>query len=123
TVICRAQPTLAWDLGDTGGTVALRMPDDEIALALLTRTGPLAVSSANRHGRPAATSVLEAATALGDRVEVYLDGGPSRGGVASTIIDATGPTLRIVRAGALSLDELTAVVPEITDVERPGDDG
>ncbi|WP_454084033.1 L-threonylcarbamoyladenylate synthase [Georgenia sp. Marseille-Q6866] len=123
TVICRAQPTLAWDLGDTGGTVALRMPDDEIALALLTRTGPLAVSSANRHGRPAATTVLEAATALGDRVEVYLDGGPSRGGVASTIIDATGPTLRIVRAGALSLDELTAVVPEITDVERPASDG
>src|SRR5690606_39643829 len=61
-------------------------------------------------------------TALGDRVEVYLDGGPSRGGVASTIIDATGPTLRIVRAGALSLDELTAVVPEITDVERPASD-
>ncbi|XNQ43209.1 L-threonylcarbamoyladenylate synthase [Georgenia phoenicis] len=123
TVICRAQPTLAWDLGDTGGTVALRMPDDEIALALLTRTGPLAVSSANRHGRPAATTVLEAATALGDRVAVYLDGGPSRGGVASTIVDATGPTLRIVRAGALSLDELTAVVPETADVERPADDG
>src|SRR5690606_18321300 len=66
TIICRAQPTLAWDLGDTGGTVALRMPDDEVALALLTKTGPLAVSSANRHGGPAATTVLEAATALGE---------------------------------------------------------
>nr|WP_324650044.1 L-threonylcarbamoyladenylate synthase [Georgenia sp. H159] len=115
TVICRAQPTLAWDLGETGGTVALRMPDDEVALALLTRTGPLAVSSANRHGQPSATTVLEAATALGDRVEVYLDGGPSRGGVASTIIDATGPTLRIVRAGALSREELAAVVPELAE--------
>lgn len=118
TVICRAQPTLAWDLGETGGTVALRMPDDEVALALLTRTGPLAVSSANRHGQPAATTVLEAATALGDRVEVYLDGGPSRGGVASTIVDATGPTLRIVRAGALSRAELAAVVPELTEPEE-----
>ncbi len=116
TIICAAQPTLAWDLGDTGGTVALRMPDDEVALALLSRTGPLAVSSANRHGRPAATTVLEAATALGDRVEVYLDGGTSPGGVASTIVDATGPTLRIVRAGALSRDQLTAVVPEIEPV-------
>lgn len=113
TVICRAQPTLAWDLGDTGGTVALRMPDDDVALALLTRTGPLAVSSANRHGGPAATTVLEAATALGDRVEVYLDGGPSRGGVHSTIVDATGTPPRIVRAGALSREELAAVVPDI----------
>jgi len=124
TIICRAQPTLAWDLGDTGGTVALRMPDDEVALALLTRTGPLAVSSANRHGRPAATTVLEAATALGDSVDVYLDGGPSRGGVASTIVDATGPTLRIVRAGALSLAELAAVVPGVVGPDgESGDAG
>ena len=123
TVICRAQPTLAWDLGDTGGTVALRMPDDEVALALLTRTGPLAVSSANRHGQPAATTVLEAAAALGDRVEVYLDGGPSRGGVASTIVDATGPTLRIVRAGALSREDRAAVVADIADIDDGAEDG
>ncbi len=126
TIICRAQPTLAWDLGDTGGTVALRMPDDEVALALLTRTGPLAVSSANRHGQPAATTVLEAATALGDRVEIYLDGGPSRGGVASTIIDATGPTLRVVRDGALGLAELRAVVPDVEGADgaaAPGGSG
>jgi len=115
TIICRAQPTLAWDLGDTGGTVALRMPDDEIALALLTRTGPLAVSSANRHGEPAATTVEEAVSALGEQVEVFLDGGTSPGGVASTIVDATGPVLRVVRAGALSREELAAVVPDIGD--------
>ena len=110
TIICRAHSTLAWDLGDTGGTVALRMPDDEVALDLLTRTGPLAVSSANRHGRPAAQTVLEAATALGDRVAVYLDGGDSPGGEVSTIVDATGPVPRIVRDGALSHEELAAVV-------------
>src|SRR5699024_1546667 len=78
----------------------------------------LAVSSANRHGRPAATTVLEAATALGDAVEVYLDAGTSRGGVASTILDATGPVLRVVRAGALTLSDLIAVVPEIEDPEN-----
>ncbi|MEE6288082.1 L-threonylcarbamoyladenylate synthase [Georgenia sp. MJ173] len=117
TIICRAQPTLAWDLGDTGGTVALRMPDEETALALLARTGPLAVSSANRNGRPAATTVLEAATALGDAVSVYLDGGPTSGSVPSTIIDATGEVLRIVREGALSLAQLAEVAPELAPTE------
>ncbi|MDD9206030.1 L-threonylcarbamoyladenylate synthase, partial [Georgenia sp. 10Sc9-8] len=76
TVVCRAQPSLAWDLGDTGGTVALRMPDDEVALALLRRTGPLAVSSANLSGRGAATTVAEAQEYFGTGVTVYLDGGP-----------------------------------------------
>src|SRR5699024_12267487 len=66
TVILTAQRSLTWDLGETRGTVALRMPDDETALELLRSTGPLAVSSANRHGRPAALSVLDAATQLGD---------------------------------------------------------
>lgn len=120
TVICRAQPMLAWDLGDTAGTVALRMPDDEIALELLATTGPLAVSSANRATDAPATSVLEAATALGDAVGVYLDGGPSRGGVASTIIDATGPQLRIVRDGALSRELLARTAPELADDDDTG---
>ena len=115
TIICRAQPTLAWDLGDTGGTVALRMPDHELALALLSRTGPLAVSSANRNGKPPATTVLEAATALGDAVGVYLDDGPTPGTVPSTIIDATGERPRIVRDGALSAERLAEVAPELLE--------
>ena len=113
TVICRAQPSLAWDLGDTGGTVAVRMPDHPAALALLTRTGPMAVSSANRTGSPAAMSAQEAADQLGDAVALYLDGGPAPGGVASTIIDATTPELRVVRAGAIDLAALRAVVPRV----------
>lgn len=113
TIICRAQPTLAWDLGDTGGTVALRMPDDEIALALLERTGPLAVSSANRSGRSPATTVTEAAAALGDEVLVYLDGGRAQGLVPSTIVDATGEVPRIVRDGALGAERLAEVAPDI----------
>lgn len=115
TVILRAQPSLQWDLGDTGGTVALRMPDHPAALALLKRTGPLAVSSANKSGSPAALDVADANQQLGDSVAVYLDGGQAPGGVASTIVDATGPTLRIVREGAVTLEALR----EVADVEGP----
>lgn len=111
TVIVNAQPTLMWDLGDTRGTVALRMPDDPCALALLRRTGPLAVSSANLSGSPAALTAADAAEQLGDAADIYLDAGPARGAVASTIIDATGPELQIVRHGALGVTELAAVAP------------
>lgn len=109
TVICRAQPSLAWDLGETGGTVAVRMPDHPAALALLRRTGPLAVSSANLTGSPAARTAAEAQDQLGDAVDVYLDSGAAPGGVASTIVDATTPRLRVVRLGALGVAELSTV--------------
>lgn len=118
TIICRAQPSLAWDLGETRGTVALRMPDHPAALALLRRTGPLAVSSANRTGRPAALTAADAFDQLGDAVAVYLDAGTVPGGVASTILDATGAGLRLVRAGAIDLSTLRAVAP----VEGPTED-
>jgi len=111
TIICRAQPSLDWDLGETRGTVALRMPDHPAALALLHRTGPLAVSSANRTGRSAALTALDALDQLGDAVDVYLDAGVAPGGVASTILDATGDGLRLVRAGAIDLEALRAVAP------------
>ena len=118
TVICRAQPSLAWDLGETRGTVAVRMPDHPAALALLRRTGPLAVSSANSTGAPAALTAADARDQLGGAVAVYLDGGPAPGGVASTIVDATTPALRVVRLGALSVDELSAVTP-VTGPDGP----
>ncbi|GIL36199.1 threonylcarbamoyl-AMP synthase [Phycicoccus jejuensis] len=110
TVVLRAQPSLAWDLGETGGTVALRMPDDEVALALLREVGPMAVSSANRHGYPSSRTVVEAATQLGASVEFYLDGGPSTGGLASTIVDCTRDEPAILRLGALSEEAVMAVV-------------
>ncbi|WP_029290433.1 L-threonylcarbamoyladenylate synthase [Cellulomonas sp. HZM] len=109
TIIVRAQPSLAWDLGETAGTVALRVPDHDTAIALLRRTGPMAVSSANRTGSPAALDAADAHAQLGDSVDVYLDAGAAPGGVASSIVDATGTTLRLVRAGAITLDELRAV--------------
>jgi L-threonylcarbamoyladenylate synthase len=106
TVVCRQQPSLTWDLGDTHNTVAVRMPDDRRALALLKQTGPLAVSSANSTGQPAAQTIEEAEEMLGGRVAVYLDGGPTSSGTPSTILDATGSTPRVLRQGAVSLEDL-----------------
>jgi L-threonylcarbamoyladenylate synthase len=110
TIVCRQQPSLRWDLGETRGTVAIRMPDDERALDLLGRTGPLAVSSANSTGHPAATTADEAEDMLGWGVEVILDGGPSNGSVASTIVDCTGSRPRVLREGAIGAEALTTVL-------------
>src|SRR5262245_20104838 len=110
TLVCAQQPSLTWDLGETKGTVAVRMPDHDVALALLERTGPLAVSSANLSGLPAATEADAAAGMLGDSFEVVLDGGPSPQGRASTILDVRGDRPRLLRLGALSLPRLDAVL-------------
>jgi tRNA threonylcarbamoyl adenosine modification protein (Sua5/YciO/YrdC/YwlC family) len=110
TIVCRQQSSLQWDLGETRGTVAVRMPDDEVALAVLERTGPLAVSSANLSGRAAARDADEAEAMLGERVEVIVDAGTTLGAEASTIVDCTGSEGRILRRGAISLDELNAVL-------------
>jgi tRNA threonylcarbamoyl adenosine modification protein (Sua5/YciO/YrdC/YwlC family) len=126
TLILKAQPSLTWDLGETKGTVALRMPDHKIALALLQETGPLAVSSANLTGEPAAITCQQAEGYLGSKVKVYLDGGSSPKGEASTILDMTDLVdvvddsgelkttgkARIVRRGALSIDKLKLVLGE-----------
>jgi L-threonylcarbamoyladenylate synthase len=110
TLVCRQQQSVQGDLGETRGTVAVRMPDDRVALAVLERTGPLAVSSANSTGAPAATDADQAVRMLGDRVAVVVDGGPARGGEASTIVDCTGGQGRVLRRGALSLADLNAVL-------------
>ncbi len=110
TLVLKAQSSLQWDLGDTFGTVAVRMPDDEVALALLAGVGPMAVTSANATGMPPATTVEQAREQLGDAVAVYLDAGPSRGVAASTILDCTGPTPVTLRSGALDQDAIDAVV-------------
>ncbi|WP_462417206.1 L-threonylcarbamoyladenylate synthase [Kytococcus sp. Marseille-QA3725] len=112
TIVVQAQPSLQWDLGETNGTVALRMPDHDLALRLLARTGPLAVTSANITGQPASTTVLEAATQLGAAVEVYLDGGKTAGNRPSTIVDCTRPSPVILRLGALSVERLEEVLGE-----------
>lgn len=110
TLVCHQQASLQWDLGDSRGTVAIRMPDHELAREILERTGPLAVSSANRTGMPAATNADQAEDMLGEDVAVIVDGGESPGSDASTIIDVTGSQGRVLRRGALSLAALNAVL-------------
>jgi tRNA threonylcarbamoyl adenosine modification protein (Sua5/YciO/YrdC/YwlC family) len=127
TVILPARESLSWDLGETKGTVALRMPNNPIALELLSETGPLAVSSANLTGRTAAATAQDAERMLGSSVSVYLDGGVAgagydsvAAGTGSTIVDATGlldasgplngGTLAIVRHGVISDEAIHAVL-------------
>jgi L-threonylcarbamoyladenylate synthase len=120
TIIFRANPAVAWDLGDTKGTVAIRMPRDDVALELLSLTGPLAVSSANKTGQLPAQSVGEAQAQLGDLVSVYLDGGVvgdtgarGSGNPGSTIIDAStldqGGSWKVRRLGVEPIDALRSV--------------
>jgi tRNA threonylcarbamoyl adenosine modification protein (Sua5/YciO/YrdC/YwlC family) len=115
TIVLEAQPSLAWDLGDTNGTVAVRVPAHPVALELLAETGPLAVSSANLTGQPAATTAAGAHDQLGARVEVYLDGGEATEGLASTIVDATALSrgtggIRILRDGVVTAAQLRDVI-------------
>lgn len=131
TIVLPAQPSLVWDLGETQGTVAVRMPEGRVALELLAETGPLAVSSANLTGKDAAISALDAERMLGDSVAVYLDGGLSRDGIASTIVDATslvarGPesepgVVRILRQGAVSRERLREVLGDLLESEEQGE--
>ena len=120
TLIFRAQPSLMWDLGDTNGTVALRMPNDDSALALLEKTGPLAVSSANRTGQPTATTITEAGFAFGPAVEAYLDGGSRTGNEPSTILDCTKADPVMLRAGAVTVPELREVLGPIEVLDATG---
>lgn len=110
TLVCHQQASLLWDLGETRGTVAVRVPDDGVALAVLERTGPLAVSSANKTGLPAALDADAAEAMLGDDVAVIVDSGPVDGGEPSTILDATHFRPRVLRLGALSLERINAVL-------------
>jgi len=122
TLVMRANRNLIWDLGDTKGTVAVRMPLHELALELLKETGPLAVSSANRSGSPPATTAADAEAQLGDAVAVYLDGGPCSGDVPSTIVDLTGVVPKQLRPGVISVARLRGVVTLAVDDEWLEDD-
>ncbi|WP_086828858.1 L-threonylcarbamoyladenylate synthase [Streptomyces sp. NRRL B-24572] len=113
TLVAKHQPSLQWDLGDSRGTVAIRMPLHPVAIELLTEVGPMAVSSANLTGHPAPEDCDAAQGMLGDSVSVYLDGGPTPGIVPSSIVDVTGKVPVLLREGALSPEELRKVVPDL----------
>ncbi|MER5809207.1 L-threonylcarbamoyladenylate synthase [Streptomyces sp. NPDC002033] len=113
TLVARHQPSLAWDLGETRGTVAVRMPLHPVAIELLTEVGPMAVSSANLSGHPAPEDCDAARAMLGDSVSVYLDGGPTPSTLPSSIVDVTGKVPVLLRAGALTAEQLREVVPDL----------
>lgn len=111
TLVCTATPSLSWDLGNTKGTVGVRMPMNPVALELLKETGPMAVSSANKSGQEAALRVEEAVEQLGEEdVAVYLDGGEADSGVPSTIVDLTYAVPRVLRQGAISIEQLRSEI-------------
>lgn len=115
SLVIEHAPSLQWDLGDAKGTVMVRMPLHPVAIDLLRLVGPMAVSSANRSGNPPATTAAQAQDQLGEQVAVYLDGGPSPIGVASTIVDITGDLPRVLRVGAVPLDRIRDVVGAVED--------
>ncbi|SHG27023.1 translation factor SUA5 [Streptoalloteichus hindustanus] len=113
----------------TGGleTVAVRVPDHPVALALLsTFGGGVAAPSANRFGSVSPTTAQHVRVELGDAVDFVLDGGPCEVGVESTIVDATGDTPSILRPGGVTREDLEAVlgrplaVPATSRVRVPG---
>lgn len=118
TVIVNQQHSLRLDLGDSAGTIAVRVPANELARELLRATGPLAVSSANRHGQPAAVDCQQAIDQFGDSVELYLDGGPTAGSEPSTIVDFTGERPIVRRQGILDLEVLRAVLPDASEPDE-----
>lgn len=124
TLVVSAEAGLRWDLGRNEGTVAVRMPLDDVALEVIRAVGPLAVTSANRSGRTPAPTAQDAHAQLGDAVAVYLDDGPRTGGMASTIVDLTRREPHVLRSGALP-DELVLGVArgEVDPVEAAADPG
>ncbi|MDQ6875370.1 MAG: L-threonylcarbamoyladenylate synthase [Actinomycetota bacterium] len=119
SLVVQQAPSLSWDLGDSRGTVMVRMPLHPVILEVLAQTGPLAVSSANISGQPPATTAAEARRQLGNTVEVYLEAGSCGDPVASTILDVTGPVPRLLRPGAVSVDALREVVPDLEASSGP----
>jgi L-threonylcarbamoyladenylate synthase len=116
TIRLEHSPSLQWDLGDTGGTVAVLMPLHPVALEVLRETGPMAVSSANKHGQPPAVTAEEARDQLEYAVRIYLEAGPCPDPVPSTIVDVTGDVPRVLRDGAVPIEKLRDVVPDILPV-------
>ncbi len=110
SLVVRQAPSLQWDLGDAYGTVMLRMPLHPVAIELLREVGPMAVSSANISGRPAAVTAEQAREQLGDLVDVYLDAGPSQQQAASTIVDLTGAHPRVLRQGPITAEAIATVL-------------
>lgn len=103
TLVLTRRPGLGWALGEPRDTIGIRCPDHDLVRALASEVGPLATTSANRHGVPTPSTAIGAADSLLGPVDLVIDAGPLTGS-ASTVVDATTSTLRILRQGALVLE-------------------
>ena len=114
TILTVAQDSLSWDLGQPGSALAVRVPHNELALAVLREIGPTVMTGAQLAGEAAIQNVEQATAALGESVDVYIDSG-QLSGQFSTVIDASTDQIRLIRKGALTLAQIRAVMPTVID--------
>jgi L-threonylcarbamoyladenylate synthase len=113
TIIFPGRSHLSRRLTAGTGTIAVRQPRQELTCRLITALGhPITGTSANRSGRPPLVGAAEVAGEFGEGLDLILDAGPCPGGWPSTIVDVSGPSWRLVRAGAISAEALAEVLPE-----------
>lgn len=110
TIVVPESDALHWDLGETKGAVGVRVPAHPDALELLRMVGPVAATSANPSGKPTPRSVREIAEELGWAVGLYLDAGPAKGEIPSTVVDVIGRRPRIIREGAVPAEKIKEVL-------------
>lgn len=108
TIVVARRPDLDWDLGTGGSTVGVRVPDHPVVVELCRRLGPLAVTSANRHGEPTPPTAEGVAEVFGDEVAVVLDGGRCEGAPSTVVAVEPDGTLRLLRAGRVPFDAVAA---------------
>jgi len=114
TILTVAQDSLSWNLGQPGTALAVRVPHHEVALAVLREIGPTVMTGAQLAGEASIQNVEQAKAALGELVDVYIDGGQLSGQI-STVIDASTDQIRLIRKGALTLAQIRAVMPTVID--------
>src|SRR5687768_7028412 len=105
TILVPKKPSLP-EMVSATSTVGVRIPDHEIARALLRAAGPMAVTSANVSGQESPRTAAEVLAQLGGRIELIIDGGKTPGGVPSTLVDCSGDEIRVLRKGPITEDEL-----------------
>jgi L-threonylcarbamoyladenylate synthase len=105
TLVVPRHPHLPENLSNLP-TIGVRMPDHPVALALMRRSGPLAVTSANQSGGENACTAQEVQAQLDGRIELILDGGQTPGGLPSTVVDCTAAQITILRQGPLTAADL-----------------
>lgn len=109
-LVLEEQPHMPWDLGHTDGAITIRMPADDLLLAIAADVGPLATSAANRRNEPVPMTVDDAQAQFGEAVDLYIDGGRSAAATLTTIVDCTGDDAQVLREGLVSRGDISRVV-------------